>query len=228
MKRICSLRRAFTASVGVVAVAAVALVLGTVVPRPVWSQGRTEAGGKHRILVLMNPIHTDIAIPLEPAILSAFGFIREAGQPIDAPGARYLVIGWGGRDFYTQTPTWSQLKVIPLIKGLTLDRAVMHVDVAGDIPEPHPEVIGIQLDDAAFAALVSRIEASFARDAAGPVHLPGFSYGLHDAFYEATGSFTAALGCNTWTASVLRAGGIRTGWWNPLPRTLAVSIELFN
>ena len=104
----------------------------------------------------------------------------------------------------------------------------MHVDVAGDIPEPHPEVVGIDLDDAAFLALLSRIVASFARDGSGPIHLPGVSYGTYDAFYEAEGAFTAVLGCNTWAASVLRAGGIRTGWWNPLPQSLGWSIRSFN
>ena len=174
----------------------------------------------------MNPIHTDIAIPLEPEVRAAFAFAADAGQPIDAPGARYLVIGWGGREFYTQTPTWSQLKVMPLLKGLTLDRAVMHVDVAGEIPEPHPEVIGIDLDDAAFAALLAPSASSPARAPARFV--AGVSYGAYDAFYEANGSFTAVLGCNTWAASALRAAGLRTGWWNPLPQSLGLSIRSFN
>lgn len=214
--------------VGAVFAAALAIVLGTAVPRPLWPDEVAASAGQHRVLMLMNPIHTDLAIPLGSEVRSAFGFLGEAGQPIHAPGARYLVFGWGGRDFYTQTPTWSQLKLLPLLKGLTLDSAVMHVDVAGDIPEPHPEVLGIDLDDAAFAALLSRIAGSFVRDASGPIHLPNVNYGAYDAFYEAEGRFTAVLGCNTWTASVLRAGGIRTGWWNPLPQSLGRSIRWFN
>lgn len=199
-----------------------------VLPRPLLPAEASEAGGRHRILVLMNPIHTDIAIPLDPAVREAFAFLSENGQPIDAPGARYLVFGWGGREFYTQTPTWSELKPGPLLRGLTVDRAVMHVDVAGDIPEPHPEVVGFDLDDARFAAVVKRIEASFSREAGRPVPLPEFRYGQYDGFYEAEGNFTAILGCNTWAASVLRAGGLRTGWWNPLPRSLKTSLAWFN
>ena len=221
-------RRVLALFAGAVFTAAIALVLGTVVPRPFWPHEVIASGEQHRVLMLMNPIHTDLAISLEPAVRSAFSFAGAAGQPIDAAGARYLVIGWGGRDFYTQTPTWSQVKLLPLLKGLTFDRAVLHVDVAGDIPEPHPEVIAIDLDDAAFDALLTRIVASFVQDGSGPVHLPGVNYGAHDAFYEANGAFTAVLGCNTWTASVLRAAGIRTGWWNPLPQSLGLSIRSFN
>lgn len=206
----------------------IALIGGAIVPRPFVAESDPDAGGRHRVLVLMNPIHTDIAIPLEPQVREAFDFLLDHGQPIDAPGARYLVIGWGGREFYTQTPTWSDLKPVPLLRGLTVDRAVMHVDVAGDIPEPHPEVIGFDLDDARFAAMLERIEASFSRDASGPILLPGFRYGSYDAFYEGEGRFTAILGCNTWAASVLRAGGLRTGWWNPLPQSLKKSLAWFN
>ncbi len=108
----------------------VALLLGTVVPRPLFSATSPTPAASTAVLVLMNPIHTDIAIPLEPQVREDFSFLLDNGQPIDAPGARYLVIGWGGREFYTQTPTWSQLKAGPLLRGLTMDRAVMHVDVA--------------------------------------------------------------------------------------------------
>lgn len=222
------MRLSALAVLAIALVGLIALIGGAILPRPFVAASQLDAGGRHRVLVLMNPIHTDIAIPLEPQVREAFNFLLDHGQPMDAPGARYLVIGWGGREFYTQTPTWSDLKPIPLLRGLTVDRAVMHVDVAGDIPEPHPEVIGFDLDDARFAAMLERIEASFTRDASGPIVVPGIRYGSYDAFYEGEGRFTAILGCNTWAASVLRAGGLRTGWWNPLPQSLKMSLAWFN
>ncbi|MER9496898.1 DUF2459 domain-containing protein [Mesorhizobium sp. M0587] len=39
-----------------------------------------------------------------------FHFLVDAGLPSDAPEVRYIVFGWGGRAFYLETPTWSQLK----------------------------------------------------------------------------------------------------------------------
>lgn len=222
------LRRLVASALAALLAGVAALVVGAVVPRPLVAQAPEQSEARHRILVLMNPIHTDIAIPLEPEVIEAFAFLRGQGQPIDAPGARYLVIGWGGRDFYTKTPTWSDLKLVPLLRGLTLDRAVMHVDVAGDIPEPHPEVVGFDVGNDRFAAMLSRIQASFTRNASGPVPIPGVSYGQYDAFYEGEGNFSAILGCNTWSASVLRAGGLRTGWWNPLPLSLTQSLSWFN
>lgn len=210
------------------AAAATALALGTFVPRPLWRTGTEPSGGTRRILVLNNPIHTDIAIPIDGAMRKRFRFLADAGIPVDAPAARYIVFGWGGRAFYIGTPTWSELRAMPLVKGLTLDVSVLHVDVAGAIAEPHPDVAGFDIDDAQFAALVDFVDASFQREPTGPVHVPDAGYGDYDGFYEANGYFTALAGCNTWTAAALRAAGLRTGWWNPLPVSLALSMRLYN
>jgi uncharacterized protein (TIGR02117 family) len=56
----------------------------------------------------------------------------------------------------------------------------------------------------------------------------GKSYGSDDAFFEANGYFNALLGCNTWTAAALRAAGVKTGWWTPLPPLLITSLHLHN
>lgn len=210
------------------AVAAV-LAVGTFLPRPLVTGRAADAPLQHHILVLTNPIHTDIAIPIDDEVRRRFAFLDNAGMPIAAPGARYLVFGWGGRAFYIATPTWADLQPVPLLKGLTLDRSVLHVDITGDISELHPAVRRHDLDAAGFGRLLSFVQASFSEDAAGkPQAIADAGYGEFDRFYKANGYFTALLGCNTWTAQALRAGGLRTGWWNPLPATLRVSLSLYN
>lgn len=187
-----------------VAAVALAAALGVLVPRPFWP-GTAVGEGTHRILVLRNPIHTDIAIPVNDEVRRRFRFLADAGLPSDAPEVRYLVFGWGGRAFYLETPAWSQLKAVPVLKALTLDASVMHVDVAGAIAEPHPDVTGFDITDASFDALLDFIEASFQRGANGPVLIENAGYSNFDRFYEANGHFNALVGCNTWTAAALRA-----------------------
>ncbi len=55
--------------------------------------------------------------------------------------------------------------------------------------------------------------------------IEGAAYGLDDAFFEARGGFNALAGCNTWTAAMLRQGGLTTGWWTPLPQLLDWSVR---
>lgn len=99
-----------------VAAVVLAAALGMLVPRPLWPAAAAGEGSRH-ILVLKNPIHTDIAVPLDDGVRRRFAFLADDGLPIDAPEARYIIFGWGGRAFYLETPTWSQLKAAPALKA---------------------------------------------------------------------------------------------------------------
>lgn len=211
----------------IVLLAAIAVIGGTVIPRP-WRAPPTETTtAAHRILVLSNPIHTDFAIPATPDIRERFGFLAGAGVDLGNPDVRYIIFGWGGRAFYTETPTWADLKPMPVFKSLTLDGAVMHVQLAGDIPLDHPDVTPIDVSAAGFTRLSDYIASSFTGGAEKPVPL-GFSYGQGDVFFEGQGRFNALVGCNTWTAAGLREAGIATGLWTPLPWLLRLSLRLHN
>ncbi|MEX0344634.1 MAG: TIGR02117 family protein [Rhizobiaceae bacterium] len=205
-------------------------VLGTAVPRPIFSTADAGAvANTHRILLLYNPIHTDIAFPAEPDVLERFGFLSDAGLPVDHPQVRWIVVGWGGRSFYLETPTWADLKPLPVFKALTIDRSVMHVALAGDIDPALPNVDELQVSERNYDRMLDFALASFVLDPAGvPQSIDGAGYGDFDRFFEAHGWFNAVAGCNTWTASALRAAGVRTGLWNPLPVSLRWSLRLFS
>ncbi len=219
MKKLRRLVAALVAALGL------AVLIGTLVPRPVWPVAAAGEGTRH-ILVLKNPIHTDIAVPVDDEVRRRFHFLADAGLPVDAAELRYIVFGWGGRAFYLETPTWSQMKTMPVIKALTLDASVMHVDVVDAIAEQH--LAGFDIGKEGFAALLDYIAASFRLGSNGPVLIENASYSSFDRFYEANGRFNALIGCNTWTAAALRVAGLRTGWWNPVPASLDLSMRLYN
>lgn len=178
-----------------------AISAGMLIPRPIWrAAAAVDAPATRRILLLSNPIHTDIAIPIDARVRARFPFLEEAGVPAGHPGARWMVFGWGSRAFYLETPAWSQLKPLPVLKALTIDRSVIRVDVAGEISELHPAVTGFDVDDAGFGRLVEFIGGSFVDGEDGPQVIPGAGYGSNDRFFEAMGYFNALVGCNTWTA----------------------------
>ncbi|RWB30840.1 MAG: TIGR02117 family protein [Mesorhizobium sp.] len=205
-----------------------AVVLGTFIPRPLLPAAAADPVATRHILVLKNPIHTDIAVPVDDEVRKRFHFLVDDGIPADMTGLRYIVFGWGSRAFYLETPTWSELKAVPVMKALTLDASVMHVDVAGNIVEPHPDVAGFDIREERFAALLDFIAASFQRGPNGAILIENAAYSRFDRFYEANGHFNALVGCNTWTAAALRIAGLRTGWWNPLPASLHLSMRIYN
>ncbi|RUV70949.1 TIGR02117 family protein [Mesorhizobium sp. M5C.F.Cr.IN.023.01.1.1] len=205
-----------------------AVVLGTFIPRTLLPAAAADPVATRHILVLKNPIHTDIAVPVDDEVRKRFHFLVDDGIPADMTGVRYIVFGWGSRAFYLETPTWSELKAVPVMKAMTLDASVMHVDVAGNIVEPHPDVAGFDIRQERFAALLDFIAASFQRGPNGPILIENAAYSRFDRFYEANGHFNALVGCNTWTAAALRIAGLRTGWWNPLPASLHLSMRIYN
>lgn len=213
----------------VVLVIVAAPLVGALVPRPLVQTAESGTAATRRILVLSNPIHTDIALPADADVLRYFGFIGQSGLPLADPRVRWIVLGWGGRSFYLETPTWSELKAGPVLRALTVDTSVMHVAVAGSIHPAGEGVTAVDLDEHRFAELIEATMSAFARSEGGePILVAGRSYGDYDRFYEAEGRFNALLGCNTWTSAVLRRAGLRTGWWNPLPQSLVWSLRAFN
>ncbi|WP_183732787.1 MULTISPECIES: TIGR02117 family protein [unclassified Rhizobium] len=214
---------------------AIALLLllvagGTFIPRPllVAAEASPETATSQRILLLSGPIHTDIAIPLDDRLRASFSFLEDAGIPVSDPAAQWLIFGWGGRSFYLETPTWADLKPMPVFRALTIDRSVMHVDIAGDISETHPAVTVLNVNGGRFEQLLGFVNDSFIRENGVVLPIGDRAYGTYDRFFEAKGYFNALLGCNTWTAAALRKGGLRSGFWNPLPQPLALSLLLFN
>ena len=181
------------------------------------------------MLLLSSAIHTDLALPASPELAARLGFMARDGLDPTLPGVEYVLAGWGGRSFYIETPTWSDLKAGPVFRAFTLDRSVMHVGLAGAIDQNHPSVLAIELDQPAYDRLVEALLASFSLNGeARPEVLAGANYGEHDLFYEAEGNFHALAGCNVWTARMLRQAGLKTGWWTPLPGLLTASLRLHN
>ena len=222
--------------IGALLIMIVATGLGTLLPRPVFTSTilSTEAISRpsmppRTILVLSSAIHTDLALPASPDVVARFAFMAADGVDPAQPGVGYIIAGWGGRSFYIDTPTWSDLKPGPVFSALTIDRSVMHMGLAGAIEPEHPSVTAIELDEASFERLVQSVLDSFTPGAGGrPDVVAGAQYGDHDLFYEAEGSFNAFVGCNVWTARMLRQAGLRTGWWTPLPVLLEFSLKLHN
>ncbi|UJW87798.1 TIGR02117 family protein [Devosia sp. SL43] len=211
----------------VIVVPIVLAIFGTLIPNP-WVFSDEDRTPTRHILVVSNTLHTDIAIPIDPESLTVFDFLVDTTVPITHPNARWLLIGWGGRSFYLETPSLSDIKPGPTFRALTIDSSVMHVDVLGEIVPGSPDVTDIAITEAAYANLLSEISASFARPNGSVQPIDGFAFGTTDKFFEGVGSFNALLGCNVWTSRMLRSAGMRTGIWNPLPGLLTFSLGVYN
>ena len=155
------------------------------------------------IQVLSNGWHTAIVVPA-PA-LAATGLLPEAA---DFPDAAFFEFGWGDRTYY---PAKEKTLGMTLSAALVPTPAVMHM--AGHAADPahessRLEVVTVALTEAGFQKLVEAIAETFERPSGGRAE--SVSPGLYpdSLFYHARGEFHLFNTCNTWTARMLRAGGV--------------------
>lgn len=182
-------------------------------------------GDPERIYLATGLLHADFAIPVTEDVKRRFGFLREAGLPLDHPELRYLVFGWGSRAFYIATPTLADIRPGPVIKGVFGDRSVMHVVAARNV-SADPGILAIDLPPGGIERLAGFIEKSFVRTAEGSaLPIAGAAYGASDAFFEGVGRFDIIRPCNIWVAEGLRRAGVATGAWTPTTLSLRLGLQ---
>jgi uncharacterized protein (TIGR02117 family) len=208
-----------------------AVVLGYLVAGAVggvWGNGHAASTGEYRIGLVVGPIHTDLLIPLTPAVKTRLAFAIPDGVPLDAPGAEWLLVGWGARAFYTTAGTYADITPQATFQAITGDSAVIRLDAIGRITD-FTDIPLIEMDAVQFSGLLDILVGSFAPGEAGmPVAIdhPGFT--ASDRFYPATGHFNILTTCNVWVGDVLGAAGIPFGRWTPTPQAMQLSLWRFH
>jgi uncharacterized protein (TIGR02117 family) len=193
----------------IVSLYALAAIGGGAIPvNSGWQQARAGV----RIYVIDNGIHTDLVLPVAAEGVDWRDRVKP-GDIADPAQARhgYIAFGWGDRDFYLNTPSWSQVSPVRVAKAMAgMGRTVLHV---AHIPPPgvgeHMRTIILTPDE--YRRLAAFVRGTFGE---GPsIH----GYGANDAFYEAKGGYSAFRTCNQWTGTGLREAGVKMGWWTPFP-----------
>ncbi len=153
------------------------------------------------IYVIAGGWHTEIAVP-RTAVDG-----RRAILAAGSPAARYLVFGWGARDFYmAQHPGLADL-----LRAAVPGPAALLVFPLAVPPAAYfgaGNVWPIAITRAGIARLVQFLWESVATDRRGSPIRAGTGPYSQSVFYVATGTYDATDTCNTWTADGLRAAGV--------------------
>jgi uncharacterized protein (TIGR02117 family) len=191
------------------------------------------------IQLVSNGIHVDFLLPVatrardwsETFPRSTFtgvggtvrGGVGDSGAVEGTPGItdvsswKYVLVGWGDRGFYLETPTWADLKLSTALRAVFWPSAtVVHVQYVRWPFEEGDSCRSVRVSEQAYGKLCAFIEESLRRDREGQIQLiAGRGYGPTDNFYEGTGSYHAFNTCNSWTVRGLKRTGVRTALWSP-------------
>jgi len=172
------------------------------------------------IWLVSNPIHTDIVLPVQDGTLDWREQFPQGSFAVDARQATHVAIGWGSKDFYINTPTWADLRLSTVVHALFWPSdSCMHVTLCTieGIPK---DARSVRISAAQYQRLVEHIKSGFRHhEGNSMILIPHTAYSPADAFFEGEGGYHCFNTCNCWTGRTLRAAGIRTGWFTPLPGT---------
>lgn len=189
-----------------------AAVVGSLVPR---NSGWQEPSQGVLIFLRDNGVHVDLVLPASAAGIDLYLLVPPS-HIADPEAARgWVAFGWGQREFYLETPRWSDLTVRNAARSVFGGDALMHVEHMAR-PRPSPDTRPLTLDRQAYGRLVAAVIGGFAtQEAGGTIPLLGRGHGDDDVFYEATGRYDAFRTSNQWTADALADVGVRIGAWTP-------------
>ena len=185
-----------------------------------------KAGDRQAIYLIDNGFHSDLALP-RAAILARGGPLAKAAAATSPDD--WIMVGWGDAKFYEASSPW-QDRLLDAARAARGGRpTTVHlqgVPTRPDLAWSHG-VQRILLSSAGLAALMARVDRSFALDAAGaPVQLP-ITRDPDEAFFASVEGFDLFFDCNRWTAGLLTAAGVpTTPVLDSIPAGLALDLKL--
>ena len=160
------------------------------------------------IFISTNGVHLDIILPV--------GYLNDEliRQLELSSETNYVAFGWGDKQFYLQTPQWSDLTIPVAFRAVFLkSESAMHVT---RYRNSFRSWFPLHLCPDQLNELKSYINDSFEVNSDGdiiPLQAKGYSY--NDTFYEAKGSFSLFITCNVWVNKALKEIDVQTAVWSP-------------
>ncbi len=153
-----------------------------------------------KVWLVSNGWHTSVAMRTADATKELQAF---------APGSKYLVIGWGGADFYMWRNMHQPLRRLRAMI-LPTTSALHVIPVKTSIVEscPNSEVIEFEVNEQGLERLRKKLHLAFKRDPKGRPAIAGPGKLAASKFFEGTETYFFPKTCNLWAAQSLAAAGV--------------------
>jgi len=166
------------------------------------------------VFVKTNGVHADIVVPIKNEIKDWTQDIKLENTTGKDANVTYVAFGWGNKEFYLNTPRWSDLKYSTAFNAaFGLGESAIHATFIKGLKESE-NCIRLGISKANYKKLIAYIEDSLERDGNyNTVFIPATTYGTNDSFYEAKGSYTMFNTCNTWVNNALKSAHQKAALW---------------
>ncbi len=187
---------------------------------PVNNDFRNDPDGIE-VVIVSSAVHSDIVLPVNAAGIDWRTRFPAGCFQGDVNGATHVAIGWGDKGFFIETPTWNEFRIRTAANALLWPSATCVHVVMADSNWAGREGVRVRLSGQQYRALAEEVGRTFMCDDTGCyTRIPDARYDWNDAFFAANGRYHLLNTCNSWVGRVMKKGGIRVGWFTPLPKTV--------
>ena len=182
-------------------------------------EGKSEEEKKVVVYLMQSGVHTDFLVPVKNELIDWAEVFPRKNTKLNDSNTRFLAIGWGDKNFYMNTPQWSDLTIKTAVYCMTgLGTAAIHATYYYDVPTDKP-IIKLYLSEKQYKGLINYIKNTLVRSESGE----GFFIKPenrkvvtdNDAYYEANMRYNVFHTCNTWVNNGLKACNKRACLWTP-------------
>lgn len=160
------------------------------------------------IYLSTNGVHLDIVIPKENLDSSLLRNLVHNNYE------NYIAFGWGDKNFYLNTPTWSDLSFNTACKAMFLKSSTLvHIT---RYRHEQSDWIEIKITKSELKKLKAYLSKSFTLTENGNKKLlQNKGYTTRDNFYEANGSYSLFKTSNSWVNTGFKKSGLKSCLWTP-------------
>lgn len=165
------------------------------------------------IYVVSNGVHADFVLPTTTGDVD-WTVVFDPADTKNGKADNWLAVGWGDREFYLNTPNWSDLTAKTALKALSgFSTSAIHVSYEPDeLVKNCTKCRHIRLSHAQYQRISEHIRASLP-SSNRQTPIAHAHYWDNDAFYPAQGSYNAFYTCNSWVNNGLKKAGVKTALW---------------
>jgi uncharacterized protein (TIGR02117 family) len=160
--------------------------------------------------VCADAVHADFVMPLHDVNAGWENIFSEVATS-DKRASAYISIGWGDLVFFTDIPSWGDVRPQHVASLFTGQNPVALRVLAVREPIQSDGCIVLQIDEVGKQALIGYIKQSVVSSGHG---LRKF-VSPYEAYYATTGRYGPLHTCNQWIADGLGAAGLSHAWFAP-------------
>lgn len=182
--------------------------------------GKIDKNGPIEIYIMQSGVHTDFVLPARNHIKDWNLDFPIENTAFKDSTSTLLSVGWGDKEFYMNTPEWSDLTFKNAISiPFGIGPSAIHAIYYQKLPVDRLKV-KLRLSERQYKKLVHYIENTLIyEDQKTKLLEPTMAGVVHgnDAFYAAKGSYNMFKTCNTWINNGLKECEQKASYWTPFP-----------